>query len=170
MNLSSTAKAWELSRATTLVPSIASSESHPDMLPSDQDAQELTSSSVAKIEKRLKQFRPLLKPKSQRRVVLGIALKSSGSTLTSSGDSGNLGATSTTLAKLSVHLDQILQQTEGKPISYALNALNVAHSKRWLEAATASDSLLFSTYLEKQQSIPIHRFCPQELHAFHRLD
>ncbi|KAL8895270.1 MAG: hypothetical protein Q9192_003743 [Flavoplaca navasiana] len=112
MNISSTAKAWESSRATTLVSSIASSESHPDTLLSDQVAQELNPSSVAQIEERLERFRPFLKPKSQRRVVFGVALKSSGSTLTSSGTSGNLGAASTTFAELSVHLDQILQQTE----------------------------------------------------------
>ncbi|KAL8857733.1 MAG: hypothetical protein Q9198_010713, partial [Flavoplaca austrocitrina] len=116
MNISSTAKAWEPSRATTLVPSIASSASYPDTPPSDQVAQELDSSLVAQIEQRLEGFRPFLKLKSQRRGLLGIALKSSGSTLTSSGASGNLGAASTTFAELSVHLDQILQQTEGKPI------------------------------------------------------
>ncbi|KAL9627367.1 MAG: hypothetical protein Q9204_006618 [Flavoplaca sp. TL-2023a] len=116
MNMSSTAKSWELSRATTLVPSIASWESHPDTLPSDQAAQELDPSSVAEIDKCLKRFRPFLKPKSQLRVVFGIALKSSGSTLASSGASGNRGAASTTFAELSVHLEQILEQTEGKPI------------------------------------------------------
>lgn len=134
MSTSSIDTAWQSSQANTLVASIASETSQTPTQPSKQVAEDIDSNLVAHIEERLERFQPLLKPRSQRRAFFGIALKSSGSTLNSSGASSsaaNLGAASITVAKLSEHLDQILQQTEGKssrerdqrtmPLTQALN-------------------------------------------------
>ncbi|KAL9024575.1 MAG: hypothetical protein Q9196_006419 [Gyalolechia fulgens] len=133
--------------ANTVVSTAPSSTSDIHGLPPDEIAKGADSKFVAEIEERLERFQPLLKRTSQRRALYGLILKASGSTLQSCGASSsapNLGAASTTLAKLSAHLDQVLQQSE----------------------VTASDSLRFTTYLEKQQSIPIHSFAAEELKAF----
>ncbi|KAL8912275.1 MAG: hypothetical protein Q9172_007530, partial [Xanthocarpia lactea] len=133
--------------ANTVVPTAPSSTSDIHALPPGKIAMGPDSKLVAEIEERLERFQPLLKPTSQRRALYGLTLKASGSTLQSSGTSSsapNIGAASTTFAKLSAHLDEVLLQNE----------------------VTASDSLRFTTYLEKQQSIPIHSFAVEELKTF----
>ena len=71
---------------------------------------------VHAIEQKLRKFEPLIKQPSQPRVLLGLTLRSTGGALTSSGglSSTNLGATSTAFARISAHLDDILQNIERK--------------------------------------------------------
>ena len=121
MSASSVDVNWLSSRTsslTTLVPNGESSASarQPLLPPPEHDATKIDAKLVHDIEQKLRKFEPLVKQQSKRRALLGMALSSTGSALTSSGglSSTNLGATSTAFARLSVHLDDILQDIERK--------------------------------------------------------
>lgn len=124
------------SRTSSLVSTTTSSTPLNNTQRTDKVTPEAGLDLVAQVEQRLARFQPWLKPKSQRRALFGLALKSSGSTLNSSGissSSGNLGAASITFAELSQHLDLILQQQEGtKSVKYAqrmITLISISYSE-----------------------------------------
>lgn len=107
------------SRASTLVANETSSSaaviSQSPGQPLERQSVQIDPHLIEKIERGLKKFEPLFKPSSKRRTVLGLALSSIGASLGASGTStstGNLGAASTAFAKVSAHLDLILQKFE----------------------------------------------------------
>ena len=105
--------AFSRSQSSTLVPSRESSASAGQPL-LKHDATKIDASLVDHIEQKLRKFEPFIKQRSKLRAVLGLSLGSTGSALTSSGglSSTNVGAASTAFARLSAHLDDILQNIE----------------------------------------------------------
>lgn len=118
MSASSVDVPWISSRSSTLVPNGESyATAGQPLLPlSKHDATKIDANVVHDIEQKIRKFEPLMKQQSERRALLGLTLRSTGSALTSSGglSSINLGATSTAFARLSAHLDDILQNIERK--------------------------------------------------------
>ena len=123
MSSSSTEATRRNSRTSSLVSTTTSSTPHDNTQATDKVTSEADPDCGAQVGQRSARFQLWLKPMSQRRVLFGLALKSSGSTLNSSGISSsadNLGAASTAFAELSQHLDLVLQQQEGtKLVKYA---------------------------------------------------
>ena len=108
--------ASSVSQSSTLVPNRESSASagQPLLPLPKHDATKIDAKVVNHIEQKLRKFEPFIKQRSKRRAVLGLTLGSTGSALTSSGglSSTNLRAASTAFARLSAHLDDILQNTQ----------------------------------------------------------
>ena len=109
--------ASSVSQSSTLVPNTresSASAGQPLLLLPKHDATNIDAKVVHHIEQKLRKFEPFIKQRSKRRVVLGLTLGSTGSALTNSGglSSTNLGEASTAFARLSAHLDDILQNIE----------------------------------------------------------
>ena len=111
-------EAWSISQSSNSASGRESSTTtlQPLAPPIRWNGVEIDSEKVQEIESTLRKFEPLLKPRSKRRAFLGLILEYSGSTLTSSGgiSTNNIGPASTAFARVSAHLDVILQNVERK--------------------------------------------------------